>query len=59
MHLQSSLIGNPKNGQNYTVTVFDEAGREICWCGPYDQRDRDKCVDMFTAAGWQGLVNTH
>lgn len=51
-HLTTPLVGNPRNGQNYAVEVFDEHGRQICWCGPYNRLQRDTCVKLFVDAGW-------
>jgi hypothetical protein len=40
------------------VEINDEAGRLICWCGPYDAPGARECVKLFTPPFGEGLVNT-
>lgn len=37
----------------YAISVYDEAGELVCWCGPYDIIDWRKCLDLFKKAGWE------
>jgi len=37
----------------FVVDIFDESGRLICYCGPYNsRRDTMVCVDLFVTHGW-------
>lgn len=45
--------------REYIVTIHDERGALVCWCGPYDLRAWRDCVHLFVDAGWTEADRHH
>ncbi len=38
--------------QAFLLTIFTEAGKSICWSGPYSFREKEMWVDYWIKHGW-------
>lgn len=47
-------LTGPLDGKRYVVNVYDEYDKLVCFCGPYDAANRDRCLRLFRRAGWTG-----